>query len=97
MHAMRFNRISRTLGFALLIANLPLLAGNAHAQTYPTRPIRLIVPIAADDTTDVIARGVFNDVGAQLGQPFVPDNRSGASGIIGAGMVRVANIPRTAH
>jgi tripartite-type tricarboxylate transporter receptor subunit TctC len=56
----------------------------ASAQTYPDRPIRVIVPIAAGSVTDVIMRAMANDLGPRLGQPFVIENRGGASGIPGA-------------
>jgi tripartite-type tricarboxylate transporter receptor subunit TctC len=68
---------------------------SAQAQPYPTRPIRLIVPFAAGGTADVIARSVGNEVGAQLGQPFVLDNRGGANGIIGTDIV--AKAPPDGH
>ena len=67
-----------------------LFLSAATAQPYPTRPIRLIVPFAAGGTADVIARSVANEVGAQLGQPFVLDNRGGANGIIGTDIVAKA-------
>lgn len=63
------------------------IAGAASAQPYPVRPIRLIVPYPAGGTADVIARGVANEVGAQLGQSFVVDNRGGANSIIGTDIV----------
>src|SRR6266540_3264721 len=55
-----------------------------HAQTYPERPIRVIVPIAAGSVTDVIMRATANELAPRLGQPFVIENRGGASGIPGA-------------
>jgi tripartite-type tricarboxylate transporter receptor subunit TctC len=55
-----------------------------HAQTYPERPIRVIVPIAAGSVTDVIMRASANELAPRLGQPFVIENRGGASGIPGA-------------
>ena len=68
------------LGAALLV-----LAGFAHAQgAYPTRPIRLIVPIAAGSVTDVVLRSAAPGLAQRLGQPVVIDNRPGASGIVGA-------------
>ena len=78
-----------------IIRNVILLAAFncavfAHAQPYPTRPIRLVVPFAAGGTADVIARNVTNEVGAQLGQSFVLDNRGGANGIIGTDIVAKA-------
>ena len=67
-----------------------LFLNAATAQTYPTRPIRLVVPFAAGGTADVIARSVANEAGAQFGQPFVIDNRGGANGIIGTDIVAKA-------
>jgi tripartite-type tricarboxylate transporter receptor subunit TctC len=65
-------------------------AASTNAGHYPTRPVRLVVPFAAGGTADVIARGVSNEVGAQLGQSFVLDNRGGANGIIGTDIVAKA-------
>ena len=62
----------------------------ALAQSFATRPIRLVTPFPAGGTADVVARTVTNEVGAQLGQPFVLDNRSGANGIIGTDIVAKA-------
>lgn len=58
-----------------------LLAGPAVAQTYPDRPIRVIVSIAAGSVTDVIMRAAANELGPRLGQQLVIENRGGASGI----------------
>src|SRR5215467_12566692 len=51
-----------------------------NAQTYPERPIRVIVPIAAGSVTDVIMRATASELAPRLGQPFVIENRGGASG-----------------
>lgn len=80
LHAVRTAAISSACGAAII-------ACAASAQTYPVRPIRLVVPFPAGGTADVIARGVANEVGAQLGQSFVVDNRGGANGIIGTDIV----------
>jgi len=56
----------------------------ARAQTYPDRPIRLIVPYAAGGGTDVFARTISTRMGQELGQPLVVENRPGAGTIIGA-------------
>jgi tripartite-type tricarboxylate transporter receptor subunit TctC len=55
----------------------------AHAQTYPDRPIRLIVSIAAGSVTDVIMRAAANELSPKLGQQLVIENKGGASGILG--------------
>jgi tripartite-type tricarboxylate transporter receptor subunit TctC len=60
------------------------LASAAHAQTWPDRPIRIIVSIAAGSVTDVIMRAAANELAPRLGQPLVIENRGGASGILGA-------------
>src|SRR5438552_3021550 len=61
---------------------LPLLAGAQSADTYPTRPVKLLVPYAPGGATDIIARHISPKLQEALGQPFVVDNRPGASGNI---------------
>jgi tripartite-type tricarboxylate transporter receptor subunit TctC len=66
------------------IIALAVLASVAGAQAaYPERPVRIIVPFPAGGTTDIVARIVGQRLTERLGQPFVVDNRSGASGNIG--------------
>ena len=66
--------------FALL--SLALLVPAALAQTYPSKPLRLIVPFSAGGSSDVLARGVAKQLGEQMGQPVVVENRAGAGGMI---------------
>ena len=56
---------------------------GAHADTYPNRPVHLIVPFAAGGLNDVVARLVAPYLERSLGQPFIVDNRPAASGIVG--------------
>ena len=59
------------------------LGPSARADDYPSRPIHLIVSIAAGSVTDVVMRSASNNIAARIGQPLVIDNRGGASGILG--------------
>lgn len=61
------------------------------AQTYPSRPIRYIVPQAPGGSSDTLARMITQRVAEGLGQPLVVDNRPGATGVIGAEVVARAN------
>jgi tripartite-type tricarboxylate transporter receptor subunit TctC len=70
-------------GAVVALAALLPLAGGAHAQTYPQRPIRLIVPFPPGGSTDVSARILAQELGARLGQTIVTENRPGAGTMIG--------------
>jgi len=72
---------------SLLVAVSLLLAQAVHAQSYPSRPVRFIVPFSVGGGTDIFARLVGKKLGDALGQQFVVDNRAGASGIIGCELV----------
>jgi tripartite-type tricarboxylate transporter receptor subunit TctC len=68
----------------LLITSLAGAVGIAGAQTYPTKPITIIVPFAAGGGNDIMARLLAQNMGRALGQQFVIDNRGGAAGTLGA-------------
>ncbi len=73
-----------SMGKALLGLLMLCAVTGAKAQTYPDRPIRLIVSIAAGSVTDVIMRKASADLQQKLGQPVIIENRGGAAGILGA-------------
>jgi tripartite-type tricarboxylate transporter receptor subunit TctC len=72
-------RISRTL-----IALLATVSCLVQAQTWPSKPIRYIVPFAPGGTTDILGRMVASGLSASLGQPVVVENKPGQAGSIGA-------------
>ena len=74
-----------TVAFGILV--LGTCSGAAQAQTYPTRPIRFIVPFPAGGVADIGARIVSQKLAEALGQPAVIENRAGASGTLGVDAV----------
>ena len=90
--------IVRHTALVLLYAALAAVSSPAQAQpastgsgqAYPTRPVRLIVPISAGGGLDTIARAVGQKATESLGQTIVVDNRGGASGTIAAEAAKFA-------
>jgi tripartite-type tricarboxylate transporter receptor subunit TctC len=81
---------ARGAAIATLGATLTLAAGPVLGQSWPSKPIRVIVPLTAGSATDVIPRIVFEQVSAQLGQSMVVENRVGGGGTIGVAAVAKA-------
>ncbi|MFO1184884.1 MAG: tripartite tricarboxylate transporter substrate binding protein BugD [Bauldia sp.] len=73
-----------------IAAGAILMAGAAAAQTYPTRPITLIIPFAAGGPTDTVGRLVAEAMGKDLGQQVIVENVNGAGGTLGADRVAKA-------
>jgi tripartite-type tricarboxylate transporter receptor subunit TctC len=76
--------------FLSLISVAVLDPGHALAQSYPTKPIRVIVPFGAGGPADIYARFLGQQMQGVLGQPFVVENRPGAGSIIGTDLVAKA-------
>ena len=78
--------------FSLFIVAVAAFAASpALSQTWPSKPIRAVIPFAAGSLTDVLPRVVFDQAGKQLGQTIVVENRTGAGGTIGVGAVARAD------
>lgn len=79
-----------------LLAAIILLAGmsgtaTVSAQSWPNKPIRVIVPFTAGSAVDIVARAVTEQVASQIGQPVIVENRGGAGGTLGVGLVAKAD------
>ncbi|MDP9897598.1 tripartite-type tricarboxylate transporter receptor subunit TctC [Variovorax boronicumulans] len=79
-----FRSLRNPVRRALVALALPLIAGSAFAQAWPAKPITLIVPFPPGGPTDVASRIVAQKMSVALKQNIVIDNRSGASGTVGA-------------
>ena len=85
MHMHRSHFLRAGLGAALLA-----LAGHAAAQTYPAKPVRMVIPFPPGGTLDAVGRMLAQKLGEQMGQPFVVENKPGGNGVIGADIVAKA-------
>ncbi|SPD65583.1 conserved exported protein of unknown function [Cupriavidus taiwanensis] len=84
---------ARAAGLVLGVAGIgagAMLAAPAHADTWPTKPVTVIVPFPAGGGTDAFARPLTAQLSKQLGKQFVIDNRGGAGGTVGASLASKA-------
>jgi len=81
--------VSRTLP-ALMTAGLMLASSPLHAQPWPTKTVRIVVPSAAGSAPDIMSRLLASELHQRLGQPVIAENRPGAGGSIGSDLVAKA-------
>ena len=67
-----------------------LLTGVAHAQTFPSKPVHMVISFTPGSSTDIVGRVVAQKLSEMWGQPVVPENRAGAGGSIGSAVVAKA-------
>jgi len=79
--------LSRRFTLLAAAACLTAAAGTVHAQGYPQRPVKIVVPYPAGSTPDALARIVGESLSKRISQPVVVENRPGAGGMIGAKLV----------
>ena len=89
MHT-HFRRMA-SLAAAAAVAFFSLASAHAQATFRPNKPVRIVVPFGAGGSTDILARAVAEKLSRSMGQPFVVENRAGASGVIG-----IADVSRAA-
>src|SRR3990172_7335674 len=77
-------------GLVVVSLFVAFFAGATGAQSYPSKPIRLVVPFPAGGPSDIVGRVLGQKLAEQLGQNVVPDNRPGAGGNLGIGQVAKA-------
>ena len=67
-------------------------AGGALAETWPSKPVTLVVPFPPGGTTDVLARALGDKLGASIGQPVIVENKPGAGATLGADSVSYTHL-----
>src|SRR3954467_12869523 len=81
--SMKYRRSSAFIG-------LLFCSANAHAQSYPAKPVRILMGFPAGSTVDVLIRPLAQRLTEALGQQFIIDNRAGATGVIASELVAKA-------
>src|SRR5262245_20444993 len=76
-------KLTGSLALIALAGGL-LVPAVALSQTYPAKPVRVVIPWPPGGSNDIVGRVVFQKMSEQLGQQFVIENRGGASGIVGS-------------
>ena len=87
---MKFCRRRQFLRLVAGVATLPAVSRFARAQSYPTRPVRMIVPLSAGSASDILARQLATKMSESWGQPVVVENRPGAGTTTGTDAVAKA-------
>src|SRR5262249_42529522 len=80
--------LGRIVAIALALAGMN---AGAAAQNWPSKPVRVVVPVTPGSAIDIVARTISDQLATQLGQTFVVENRTGAGGTIGAASVAKAD------
>lgn len=79
--------MKKTFMVALLCAIVVMVSATVNAQSYPNRPVKVIIPFPPGGATDIVGRAIAERLQANLGQVFIVENKPGASGNIGVGEV----------
>lgn len=79
--------VRRALLGALALSAFAVALPSAAQSTWPTKPVKIVVPFAAGGTTDILARAIAPELSKAFGQQFIVDNRAGAGGNVGADIV----------
>jgi len=87
---MKFCRRRQFLRLVAGVATLPAVSRFARAQAYPTRPVRMIVPLSAGSASDILARQIATKMSESWGQPVIVENRPGAGTTMGTDTVAKA-------
>jgi tripartite-type tricarboxylate transporter receptor subunit TctC len=88
-------RTIRLIARVFALTSMFGLSATAFAQSFPSKPIRIVVPFAAGGTSDILARTLQPRLSEALGQPIIIENRTGANGMLGA--EAVARAPADGH
>jgi tripartite-type tricarboxylate transporter receptor subunit TctC len=85
-----FNRLKLIRSLAILAGTLLITATAVQAQTYPAKPVRVVVPFPAGGIVDILARSVTEKMAANWGQPIIVENKPGAGALVGTEAVATA-------